>query len=179
MLTAFFTEKFVDGHGSIILNHFRHRGNQDDKDIIFSDDGLFDSDRLDLDLDIFGQTSHLDGCPGRVRRFEKLAVDSIHLGEVIHILKENRAFDDLVEGTSGSLNYGLHVSQHETCLLFDSAHLQLSACRVDRDLTGGEDESVGFDGLRVGADRFWRLIRLDFFFHVFSPSFFQWKGWTD
>jgi hypothetical protein len=36
MLTAFFTEKFVDGHGSIILNHFRHRGNQDNKDIFFS-----------------------------------------------------------------------------------------------------------------------------------------------
>lgn len=179
MLPAFFTEELVDRHGCIILNHYRPRGNQGDKDISYSDDGLFDCDCLDLDLDIFGKTSHLDSCPGRVRRLEKLAVDSIHLGEVIHILKENRAFDDLVEGTSGSLNDGLHVSQNETRLLLDSAKLQLPARRVDRDLTGGKDESVGFDGLRVGADRFWRLIRLDFFFHVCSPSFIQWKGWAD
>ncbi len=179
MLPAFLTVEFVDRHGSIILNHFRHTGNQDDKNSIFSDDCLFDCDRFDLDLDIFGQTSHLDGCPGRVGRLEKLAVDSIHLGEVIHILEENRALDDLVKGASGSFDNGLHVSQHETSLLLDSAHLQLPSRRVDCDLTGGKDESVGFDGLRVGADRFWRLIRLDFFFHVCSPSFIQWKGWAD
>ena len=50
---------------------------------------LFDSDRLDLDLNIFREPCHLYRGPCRIRRFKEFSVHRIHLAKIIHILKEN------------------------------------------------------------------------------------------
>ncbi len=94
-----------------------------------------------------------------------LAVNLIHRGEVIHVLQEDSATDGFGHGTSRGCENLPEIAEDEIGLCFDVAFDDLLGGRINRDLSGDEDKSIGFDGLRVWADRLRSVFGMNDFAH--------------
>ena len=78
---------------------------------------------------------------------EELRVDRIHGGEIIHVLQEHAAANDLVHAAARSFEHRLKVLQSAFGLLCDAAFHQIAGRGVHRGLSGTEDESISLDRL--------------------------------
>src|SRR5437899_9649938 len=109
--------------------------------------------------------SHLDGGAGRWVRREIAAIDFVHGREVGKVLEEYRRFHHAVERRPGRLDDALQIFHHAPGLPGHVAFHQFLGARIQRDLPRDENESVGLDGLRIGANSFRPAVGGDHFSH--------------
>ena len=124
----------------------------------------FAGDDFDFDQGIFGQPGYLHGGArrsGAAIGLKIFSINCIHSGEVGHIFKEDRRFDDAGEVQSCGGENGLQVLENAMGLGLDAACNQLSSSGVDGDLAGGKNEIANANCLGVGPDGGRRLRGLD------------------
>src|SRR5215469_17544563 len=80
------------------------------------------------------------------------AIDFVHCGEVAHVLKEHGRPDYLLDAAAGGGQNSQEILENPVSLERDVSCDKGIGHRVECDLPGDEHESVGLDGLRVGAD---------------------------
>src|SRR5260370_20000301 len=102
------------------------------------------------------------GASGR-RLLEVAAIDFVHGGEISHVLEEDGAAQNLLQGTAGGLQNRGEVLQHTVGLRTYVAGDDLLGGGIDGDLSGSKDQALGPNGLRVRADSFRSLVGGDRF----------------
>ena len=106
-------------------------------------------DDLDLHAGRARESGDLDGGSCREIASEILAVDFVHAGKFGEVREEDRALHDVCEGQSLVIEDALHVLQHAPGLVLDVAGDELSGGRVERNLTGAEEQVTDTDGVVV------------------------------
>jgi len=122
---------------------------------------LEEGNDFNLKAHILRETSDLDSRTSRKRLVagEVLSVFGVHFSEIVHITHEDSGLDDLGHVRTSLLEDSLNVVEDEVGLSSDGVLVvQLASCRVKRDLTRGEEHTVGLDCLAVGADSLGSLV---------------------
>src|SRR5579875_506069 len=114
--------------------------------------------RLNLHADVLRESGYLHRGPRRPGGAETIGVDAVHLREVLHAAQINSRLHHPAQRGAGLLQDGLEVGKNARRLLGYPPLDYLSAGRIDGDLSGDEDETVGHDGLRIGPDCLRRLV---------------------
>ena len=89
--------------------------------------------------------------------FEILRIDLIEQREILHVFQETGGLYHVSQCQVGRLQDGDDIFQ---CLNSLSGHAVGQCTRIgdDSQLARGEDEPIGFDGLRIGANRSRRFV---------------------
>jgi hypothetical protein len=69
------------------------------------------------------------------------------------VVQVHGGLDDIAPGRAGSAQHFLEILHHPVGLLDDPALDDLPGHGVERDLTGGKNEAVADDSLRIWSDR--------------------------
>src|SRR5690348_8651633 len=96
-------------------------------------------DALDLDARAARQGRDLHGRARGPVRAELLGVDLVHRRELREVGEEDRGLRDAVEAGAGGIEDRGEVVEHAPRLLADVSRDEVTALRVERDLTGAED----------------------------------------
>jgi len=107
----------------------------------------------DLYIHIFGEGLDSKGLTRRKITGKILAIHLIDVGKEGHVAEQDRRFHDLVEADLRFAENGFQVMHHLVSLVNDIGSFQLSRRRVDRDLSGDEEEIAGLHGLAIRPNR--------------------------
>src|SRR5215472_14624447 len=99
------------------------------------------------------------------------AIDFVHCGEVAHVLEEHGRPDYLLDAAAGGGQNSRKILENPVSLERDVSCDKGIGHRVECDLPGDEHESVGLDGLRVGADGSRAVFGCDHVAHGEKPQF--------
>lgn len=109
-------------------------------------------DDFNLHVRAFGQRGDLDGRTRREIFREILRVNLVHASEVREVRQEHRGFHDVGERQLLVVQNRLHIFQHAVGLRFDVAGNQIAVLRVNRDLSGAEEQVASAHGMIIWAD---------------------------
>ncbi len=107
---------------------------------------------LDLDPDVLGEPRHGHGGAGRSVVTHEAGVDRVHRLEVGHVPQEDGGLDHVGEGQAGLGQHRLEIPEDALGLFGNPTDDHFHGGRVERDLTGREQEAPGDDPLGIGAD---------------------------
>ena len=96
---------------------------------------------------------------------EILAIYAVERSKVVHIREEAGGLDDAIKRYTAFCENTVQVLHDLLGLLLDGGCLDLAGLGVDRDLAGGEDHFICYDGLRIRADRSGCKIGMQYFFY--------------
>lgn len=109
-------------------------------------------DGFDLDAHVARQAQHGHRGPRRTRITKHARVHRIHGRELRHVAQKHGGLHDMRPGGARGLEHRREVGQDLFGLGGHVARHQFHRIRIERDLSRGEQESVGAHGLRIGAD---------------------------
>ena len=118
---------------------------------------------LNLNTHILRKAGDLDARTSgerNVELLEELLINSVDLTEVVQILDENSALDNISDAEARSLDNSLHVHEALAGLNLDVVG-EGTGGRVHRDLTRGEHEVSALHSLRIGSNGSRGLIGLE------------------
>src|SRR4029434_2112242 len=96
-------------------------------------------DNFDFHPCVLWQASNLDCAARRERSREVLGIHRIHCSKVVHIEQEYRAFHDVIQRRPGSSQNRFDVLEHTPGLRSNVAFNEISARRIQWDLSCAED----------------------------------------
>src|SRR5208282_1415388 len=126
---------------------------------------LRERDYINFYQDVFREPRYLYAGAGWRRLLEVAAVDLVHGGEVSHVLEEDGAAHNFLQSTTRGLQNGSEVLEHAVGLRAYVTGDHLLGGGIDGYLSGCEDQTLGSNGLRVGADGLRGLIGGDYVAH--------------
>lgn len=121
-------------------------------------------DYFDFNLYIFWQARYFDQAASWEWYLKVLFVHFINIAELFHVAYENSRFFYAVHRGTGSFQNCFYVSQALVSLFFN-VFGHFAGFRMDWQLAGGDYQIAKTHPLRVGADGWWSIWGLDYFFH--------------
>ena len=113
---------------------------------------LEESNDLNFKAHVLRKTSNLDSRASRKRLIsrEVLGVFGVHLTKIVHVTHEDSGLHNLGHVTASFLEDGLNVVENQAGLSSDAVLvMELTSCRVKRDLSRGKKHTVHLDSLTV------------------------------
>lgn len=126
---------------------------------------LGEGDHVDFDAEVTRESGYLDGGAGRRVAGEIAGVDFVHGGKIIHVLEEDAEANGAVERGAGGFDDGFEILEDALGLLSSIAIESFAGGGIEGGLARDEDETMGFDGLGIGADGFRTIIGGDYLSH--------------
>lgn len=114
--------------------------------------------RFDLDLRTFGQCLDFIAGAGREGGGEEAGINAVDLREITEAGEEDRRLHLLRQFRARGLGDRLKVLQALLGLFKGICRFELSRRRIDRQLSGDEEQLANFDSLGIGADCARRIV---------------------
>src|SRR5580658_2088679 len=127
-------------------------------------------DHINFNQDVFWKARDFDRGAGWRRLLEIVPVDFVHCGKVSHVLEEDGAAQNFLQSAARGLQNGGKVLEDAVSLRADVACDHLLGGGIDGYLSGYEDQALGPNGLRVGADGLRGLSGGDYVAHDSSSA---------